>query len=216
MLKEMKQVKKKIKVIYNGMNIREFDLQNAKTLYKREHNECFIGNAGRLAKQKNQKALIKIARILSDKNLNFKILIAGDGKLKQQLIDLARNEKVVDKIKFIGFVENIKDFTETIDIFVLTSFWEGFGYVLAEAMLSSKPVVAFDSSSNPEIIDNGKTGFLIKNLNEQKMAEKLEELIKNKNKQLELGQAGRKRVEDLFSIEKTYLNVANFLKNIDQ
>lgn len=205
----------KIKVIYNGMDIEKFDSQKARKIYKAQNNECVIGNAGRLAKQKNQKALIKIAKELSDKGLNFKIVIAGDGVLKQQLIDLAKQYKVLDNIKFIGFVENIKDFTESIDIFVLTSFWEGFGYVLVEAMLSSKPILAFNASSNPEIIDNGKTGFLIENLDELKMAEKLEELINNKDLQKQLGQEGRQRAEKLFDIKNTYKNVENYFKNIE-
>ncbi len=201
----------KITVIYNGLDIDKFDKQAITKSFVRQPNEWIIGNAGRLEKQKNQEALIRIARILTDKNMSFKIRIAGDGKRKQELIELAKQMNVLDKIEFIGFVENIKDFTESIDIFVLTSFWEGFGYVLVEAMLSAKPIVAFAVSSNPEIVADKQTGFLIPDLDEQKMAEKLEELMINKALQQQFGQEGRQRAEKLFDIKNTYKKINNYL-----
>jgi len=206
----------KIKVIYNGINIKKFDQLKITQTFNNPNNTCIIGNAGRLEKQKNQASLIQIAKLLAQKNLNFKIRIAGTGTLKEKLNELAIKNNVSEHIEFVGFVESIKNFTESIDIFVLTSFWEGFGYVLAEAMLSSKPIVAFAVSSNPEIVAHNETGFLIENLCEKEMAEKIEILINDKNLREEFGKKGRVRAENLFDIEQTYQNVNNYLLNLNK
>jgi glycosyltransferase involved in cell wall biosynthesis len=88
----------------------------------------------------------------------------------------------------------------SIDIFVLPSFWEGFGYVLVEAMACSKPIVAFDLSSNPEIIDRDKTGFLIKPFDTKAMTDTLEHLATDHTLRVSMGKAGRQRVQEHFTI----------------
>jgi glycosyltransferase involved in cell wall biosynthesis len=91
----------------------------------------------------------------------------------------------------------------SVDIFCLTSLWEGFGYVLVEAMACNKPIVAFDISSNPEIIDNGQTGFLVPVSDVEGLVEKTVALMKDKNLCESFGAKGRLRVEQIFDIEKT-------------
>jgi len=204
----------KIDVIYNGIDIKKYDSLPTTQLYKRIDNEIILGNAGRLEYQKNQKDLIYIAKILKSKNLNFKILIAGTGRLKNKLQELAIKENVSDKIVFLDFVENIKSFMQNIDIFLLTSFWEGFGFVLTEAMASSKPIVAYNISSNPEIIVENKTGFLIEANNFTKFAHKIETLTSNITLQKEFGKNGRKILEQKFDIEICRQNFIKFLKTI--
>ena len=90
----------------------------------------------------------------------------------------------------------------SIDIYALPSFWEGFGYVLVEAMLYKKPVVAFNLSSNPEIIDNHKTGFLVKQNNLDEFFEKIKLLAESKELRNRMGMEGEKRVKELFIIDR--------------
>ncbi|MCK4661906.1 MAG: glycosyltransferase [Bacteroidales bacterium] len=191
--------KKMINVIYNGLDINKFDDYKPKALYQRIDKEIIFGSAGRLNKQKGQKYLIELAKKLDKKNIDFKILIAGKGELKDDLIKYAEKSGVKSKIKFIGFVENIQDFIESIDIFLLPSIWEGFGYVIAEAMAKKRPVVAFNISSNSEIIENNKTGFLIKPFDIDEFSEKVQQLILNKALRTEFGEAGRKKIEKEFN-----------------
>jgi len=204
----------KIKVLYNGFDIKEYDNKDYKILYKKKHNEIILGNAGRLNKQKGQKFLIEIAEELKKRNLEFKILIAGTGNIKDDLIRYAEKHQVKEKIIFLDFVNNIKDFMQSIDIFLLPSLWEGFGYVNVEAMASHKPVVAFNLSSNPEIIIDKKTGFLIEPYDIIDFAGKVENLCKNKILRESLGDAGRNRVEQVFNEEKLILQFENIINNI--
>ena len=87
-------------------------------------------------------------------------------------------------------------------IFLLSSHYEGFGYVIAEAMASRKPVVAFDIKSSAEIVSHDETGFITERNSTRDMAKRVLELAGNKALREKMGRNGRKRVENLFSFEK--------------
>jgi glycosyltransferase involved in cell wall biosynthesis len=140
-------------------------------------------------------------------------LIVGKGKLLEELMAFAKKLDVENEVIFLGFIENIKSFYESIDIFLLSSIWEGFGYVIAEAMAAKKAVVAYDISSNPELIINNKTGFLVEKNKIETFVEKIEWFISNPAQIKLFGERGRNRVEDLFTIEKAYNNLLTFLRN---
>jgi glycosyltransferase involved in cell wall biosynthesis len=193
----------KITVIYNGINLNEYDEAKTSLLHTHKNGELIIGNAGRLVKQKGQMYLIDLAFQLKSKGFDFKILIAGEGKLQADLLSYAETRGVKNELVFLGFVENIKSFMLSIDIFCLPSLWEGFGYVLVEAMACRKPVIAFDSSSNPEIVSQGETGYLIPNGNMEIFSEKLELLIRDKALRERFGNNGRARVEAIFDLDQT-------------
>lgn len=201
----------RIKIIYNGINLPEFDQEATRFRYERKNDEIILGNAGRLVKQKGQKYLVELASRLRSSKLNFKILIAGEGRMEADLKSLVSRNKLGKYFKFVGFVDDMKGFMSAIDIFVLTSIWEGFGYVLVEAMATGKPVVAFDISSNPEIIDDSRTGYLVKAFEVDEMAEKILKLIENKKLREGMGKEGRKRVEKFFSIDNTQENLERLL-----
>ena len=201
----------RINIIYNGINLPIFDGGKIEFSYKREKDEIIIGNAGRLVRQKGQKYLIDLAIRLKKKTSNFKILIAGEGKMEIELANLVTKNNLEKHFKFVGFVDDMKGFMHAIDIFILTSIWEGFGYVLIEAMASYIPVVAFDISSNPEIVEHNKTGYLVPSFDMKAMTEKVAQLIDDEKLRKELGKEGRKRVEKYFSIERTQKTLEKLL-----
>jgi glycosyltransferase involved in cell wall biosynthesis len=196
----------KIRIIYNGIYIDKFDAQKSENIYNRKGDEIVIGNAGRLVKQKGQKFLVELASNLKSQGINFRIIIAGEGKMENELQNLVKKNQLEDKIEFIGFVEDMKSFMQSIDIFVLTSIWEGFGYVLVEAMACNKPVVAFRISSNPEVVLDNVTGYMVEPFDVSSMTEKVIQLIKDKKTRERMGNEGRKRVENIFTFNKTLEN----------
>ncbi|WP_321403695.1 glycosyltransferase family 4 protein [Maridesulfovibrio sp.] len=189
----------KIRQIYNGFDVAEFDKQNFSTLYTPQNGEVVIGNAARLTAQKGQKHLIESAKLLKEKDLNFKILIAGKGEMEQELKDYATELDVNDKVSFLGFIENMKSFHASQDIFCLPSLWEGFGYALVEAMTLQKPVVGFNISSNPEVVADGETGILVPVENSEELAAALEKMIIDGELRKKMGAAGRVRVLENFN-----------------
>ncbi|MCK5822385.1 MAG: glycosyltransferase family 4 protein [Bacteroidales bacterium] len=201
---------KKIKLVYNGIDLKKYDKTTSK-IYTKSNNEIILGSAGRLSKQKAQNYLIDIAKKLKSKNINFKLLIAGDGELNNELRTYAKKLKVENEVVFLGFVENIKSFMNSIDVFLLTSLWEGFGYVIVEAMACNKPTVAFNVSSNPEIIADNETGFLIDDFNIDEFTSKIELLINDNELREKFGNKAREIVEKRFEIENTVKQIEQIL-----
>ncbi len=203
---------KKIEVIYNGIDIDNFINKSYTPIYtKKEKNEIVITNLGRLEVQKNQKFLIELAYELKKRNITFKLVIGGDGRLKEDLQRQAEELNVIDSIIFAGFVSNPKDLFYSGDIFVLPSLWEGFGYVLAEAALCKKPILAFDISSNPEVLVNNKSGFLL-DQNVSAFVEKIIQLKDNPAQLEEMGNYGYNYVKNKFNNDQALLKIENYIK----
>ena len=100
---------------------------------------------------------------------------------------------------------------ESVDLFLLTSLWEGFGYVIAEAMAAQKPVLAFNLSSNPEIIDDSHNGYLVPFPDTDKLTRRIIYLYKNPNLRHQLGQQARRTVEQRFDINRTVKEIEQLL-----
>jgi len=201
----------KIRVIYNGMRFDQFNSKVSIPIYQGAEGEVVIGNAGRLVRQKAQEYLVDLAVELKKRKYNVKILIAGYGRLEAQLKEYARSSGVEDRIIFMGFIDDMKSFLDSIDIFVLTSLWEGFGYVIVEAMANRRPVVAFDVSSNPEIIEDGRNGYLIPPYDIGLLSDRVVQLIENKKLRKQLGDYAKESVYERFNYDLALSTVAKFL-----
>ena len=202
----------KIHVIYNGMDLPRFDSLPSAPPYRRQGNEVIIGHAGRLTRQKGQHHLLDMAGMLKKRGVDFKLLMAGKGPLEGALKKSAADRGLAREVVFMGFTNNIKDLMLASDIFVLPSLWEGFGYVLTEAMACGKPVVAFDISSNPEIVADGETGFLVAPFNVEAMTGKVMLLASDPALRHKMGAAGRQRVEQRFTLNHAATQIETLLQ----
>lgn len=196
----------KNKVIYNGVSIKEVS-------DKANENKVFtIGNLARLTKQKGHHHLIKIAKELKNSaDFDFKIIIGGIGEEEENIKANIKKENLEKNIELIGFVNDVQKFMSETDLFVSTSEYEGFGYVIAEAMMEKKAVVAFDISSNPEIIQNNKTGFLIKPFEHADFAKAIIELHNNKALRNEMELNARKKLEKEFDFKNQLKKVEDYV-----
>jgi glycosyltransferase involved in cell wall biosynthesis len=207
----------KITVIYNGLKLAEFPPSSGPPRadqgkkQPRDH-PVILGNLGRLEAQKAQHLLVELGIKLKEAGYNFKIKISGEGRLKTSLEQKIKDAGMEDLIHLTGFANDPAAFMQEIDIFVLTSQWEGFGFVIAEAMACEKPVVAFNHSSNPELVEQNITGFLAEPGNMDDLFGKTAVLIKDKKLCRDMGIAGRKKVEKEFDFEKNYRKVKRFLQ----
>lgn len=189
----------KIHVIYNGIDLSVFDAQTTGAMTLRKGDELILGHVGRLCFQKNQKFLIDVVRDLKFRGQNVRLFIVGEGGLEVELKRYAVDLGVAEEVVFSGFCAEVAGFLNEIDIFLLSSHWEGFGYVLVEAMAAAKPVVAFNSSSTPEVVQDGITGFLVPAGDLDLFVQRVNELAKNEKLKKGMGQAGRERVEQMFT-----------------
>jgi len=198
----------KIKVLYNGVNI-----PNTPEKIRRK-GKFVIGTAGRLEPQKNLFSLINIAKILHDRGADFEVRIAGEGSLHEQLQCAIDENGLHDVVSMVGFQKNVAEFYSQIDVFVLTSHWEGFGYVLAEAMCHRLPLVAYNVSSNPELVKDGVNGYLVEKDDESAFADRLEHLMSDEAAYAELSDASYRYVKEKFDINTTYKLVEDYINNL--
>ena len=110
---------------------------------------------------------------------------------------------MLDVVEFLGFVTNMKGFHASLDLFALTSLWEGFCYVQVEAMVLEHPVVAFNVSSIPEVLADGETGFLVPEADVVAFSDRVEQLMDDPELRQRMGRAGRERVLNNFTMQKT-------------
>ncbi len=206
--------KEKITVIYNGIDIDAF-LQKVSTklYYTKTKDELVLTNLGRLEYQKNQVFLIHVAKELQNRNINFKLLIGGEGSLRGDLETLIQKLKVEKKVELLGFIDDPKAFMKSGDVFLLPSHWEGFGYVLAEASLCKKPIVAFNVSSNPEVVQHNNTGFLTPPENIEAFVDAIIKLNENPNLQTNMGEQGLHFIQQNFNKKNILNQVKTYLTN---
>lgn len=194
----------RIHLIYNGFDVAAFDARESPPPPPRTPGELVIGNAGRLTRQKGQNLLLEAAAILRRRGAPpFRVRIAGIGELEDELRNQAGRLGLDGVVEFAGFLEDMKAFQQGIDIFALPSLWEGFGFVLAEAMCMSRPVAAFEVSSIPEVVEHGVTGLLSAPTAEG-LAESLLTLLRDADLRRRLGAAGRARLLERFDIRRTF------------
>lgn len=205
----------KIAVIYHGID-EQLLADEGKKMPEivADESTIILGNAGRLTLQKGQQHLIEVAEQLKEQNINFKLYIAGTGELYDELKATISKKKLENEIILLGFVADMEAFMRSIDIFVLSSSWEGFGFVIVEAMAKGKPVVAFDITSNPEIITNEKTGLLAKHLDTRDLANQTARLISDNALRDKMGQAAKQSVANRFLIEERITELEEYLLDI--
>ncbi len=203
--------KEKVPVIYRGINFNEWYNRHSNPVNYREKDEIIIGNVGRLVKQKGQDFLIDLAQRLKEHGLNFKLVIAGIGPLEDELKQLIKKNQLEQEVILAGFFPNIRDFLQSIDIFVFPSIWEGFGNAMVEAMAEQKPVVAFNLSSNPEIISSNEIGFLVEYPNLDHFSEIVLNLANDPKQRRTIGEKAKASVIERFSFDQIMHDWENLL-----
>jgi glycosyltransferase involved in cell wall biosynthesis len=201
----------KIKVIYNGIDPDSFSGQRGDRPFDPPPGKIILGNAGRLVHQKGHDMLLDLANIMAAKGMSFHLYVAGDGPLMDHLLK-RRNDLGLEKhVSFLGHVENIHAFMSSLDIFLLTSRWEGFGYVLLEAMACSRPVVCFNVSSNPELIMDGVNGFLVEYDDLSSFAERIAQLAGDPELRLSMGNSGHEILRTRFTHDRSIGELEKFM-----
>lgn len=144
------------------------------------------------------RALPKIVRIYP----NLVLVLIGRGEQETVLRQLSKALGVQEHIRFLGFRSDVATILTGIEIFVLPSLSEGLSIALLEAMAAGKPIVASRVGGNPEVVVDGKTGFLVDSRDPKALAERIVELLNDSKKSKELGESGRERVQNCFTIDK--------------
>jgi len=204
----------KCKVIYNGINLERFKEKIDYQKVRKEigiNTEFIVIMVASFSRRKDYGFFIDVAKKVGFKNKKVTFIGVGDGSLLQAMQDRIKSEKV-SNVLFTGRKNNIESIISISDIGVLFSEAEGISNSILEYMALAKPVITTDiKGGSREIIENNKSGFIIKK-DIKLIADKIAELLNNKNMRCTIGIEARKQVEIKFSLENMgehYLNIYN-------
>lgn len=156
--------------------------------------EVTIGIVARLSEEKRHADLLEAFSSLSKKYPYIKLLVVGDGPLRDQLEDITQRLKIESKVSFVGFQKDVYRYLSGMDIFVLPSRTEGLPIAIMEAMVWGLPVVASRVGGIPEIVDDQVTGILFEPGSLDELRRALAQLIEDPEKRRYLGDNGRNKV----------------------
>ncbi|MFX0025456.1 MAG: glycosyltransferase [Candidatus Hermodarchaeota archaeon] len=177
---------KKISNIYNGINIelinklKDEPISDYNNIFYDENKFIFI-NVGRLVELKGQKYLIEAFAAVKDKLKNPKLLIIGEGPLRNKLIALIKDYQLENHVFLLGVRKNPYNLMAKSNIFILSSIYEGFPTVLLEALACGLPIISTNCKTGPfEILKKNEFGILVEAKNPKDLAENMLKLAHNK------------------------------------
>ena len=182
----------KVVVVPGGVDISKFPYGKRKKLSSPEGIRIvFSGRAN--DNRKGLPVLVKAAKILRDRGVDFQLLVTTQIPFK---------EPWIKPLGWLAHQELIQELLQS-DIAVVPSIWEEpFGMVAVEAMACGLPVVASRVGGLQEIVEEGRTGFLVEPMHYKTMADKLENLCQDRELRESMGESGRKRAEEIYDWDR--------------
>ncbi|MGD8237511.1 MAG: glycosyltransferase, partial [Armatimonadota bacterium] len=200
----------KIVVIDNGLDLAELDAALAEPVSRDSlglgEDDVVIGSFGRLSSQKEPGILVAALPRIRQEILRAKVLFVGDGELRGDVEREAERCGVRDSVVFAGHREDALALYPAIDLLALPSLWEGAPYVLLEAMAARKPVVASKIPGCRNIVHDGETGRLFSPGDLPALIRALCEILTLPDRGRGMGERGRARVEERFTLERCLKN----------
>lgn len=210
--------KHKIKIMYSGINVKKFR-------YIKRHattEKVTIVSVGRLHKKKGFRYLIRAFKKVHAKAPSSRLIIVGNGVERKNLKRLISKLKLKKSVRLKGFVphKRLVRLLKKADIFCLPSVTtkdgnhEGIPNAIKEAMATGLPIVATRHGGIPELVKNGREGFLVPEKNVRRLAKKLKHLVKNPSSRLKMGRRGRKKVAKRFNSRKQVRRLESIYRHL--
>jgi glycosyltransferase involved in cell wall biosynthesis len=139
--------------------------------------DLVVGMVACFKPQKSPLDFIKLAGAINKDFPDAKFILVGDGVLRKQISVLIKKLNLKEQVILTGWCNDIVRILSCLDIFVLTSLWEGLPVVVLEAMAAGLPVVATDTGGISEVVLQGKTGYLVKPKDMPALQGRLRELL---------------------------------------
>ncbi|MDZ7292037.1 MAG: glycosyltransferase family 4 protein [candidate division KSB1 bacterium] len=205
----------RIEVIYNGIDLQPFLQTNGHDLRSQwgvPKEEPLLGFVGQFDQRKGIDVLLAAFDRIRCQVPRTRLVLVGSGPLRKMIEKEMCNHGWGDAVLLPGFLDDIVGVMQAIDLLLLPSLWEGFGIVLIEAMAAGKPAISTNTSSMPEIIVDGRTGYLVPPGDAEALACCTIELLQNPQLRVQFGHAARQRVAELFTMERMIEQLENLFQ----
>lgn len=160
---------------------------------------CYVG---RLDVQKGLDVLLSAMSHLGARGKPMKLVIAGDGPQRFIVENFIAHGEGGRHTRYLGFVPDVRGVLSAADVFLMPSRWEGFGLAAAEAMAAGLPVIGTNVPGLREVLDDGRAGYMIEADDSFALSDAIETVTADPGLRGQLGQAGEKRVLELYQIDR--------------
>lgn len=200
-------LKPPLQTLLNGVNIdhfapASFDGSDVRSRLGIPPDAPVIGTVAVFRFQKRLDVWMQIAAAILEKVPGAHFVIVGDGPLKAELVETRRKINLEERVHFAGLQTEVRPYLAAMDIYMMSSIFEGLPIALLEAMASGCAVVTTDAGGIKEVIRHGQEGLVCPVEQPEKLATFAVELLNNPEKRRQLAAQGRTRVEEHFSLKK--------------
>ena len=165
-------------------------------------NRRWVVAVGRLWAQKRVRDMIWAAELLGELRRDTTLVIVGDGPMRAELLRHRDAVTTDRRVRFVGARGDVAEILPHAKVFWNASEYEGQSNAVIEAMLAGLPVVASDIAGNRDLVDPGRTGFLVKVGDTADLARQTRVLLEDPERAAAMGIAGRERIQRDFTVEQ--------------
>jgi|GEM_PF-3699977 len=198
----------KVAVIYNGVERGEKSLCGCND---RKWDVCFVG---RMAPEKDPYLFLDVVRALDSMISNLKVVVAGDGDMLESVKTYAKTLGVIDRIDFLGWVDDVPEICSNSKILILTSKREQMPISVLQSMSAGTPVVSVDVGAIDEVVVHGINGFMVEHRSSEAIACRVLEILSDGGLWRDLSTNAKRIFEETFSLDsmlKEFILVCNSL-----
>jgi glycosyltransferase involved in cell wall biosynthesis len=178
------------------------------------HRAPLVGNVAALVPHKGQRHLIEAAHLVVQEIPDARFVIFGEGELREPLERQVKDHRLDKHVLLPGFRTDVLGCMKGFDLFAMSSVTEGLGTSLLDAMACSRAVVATRAGGIPELVQDGVTGVLVEPRDHKAMAREIVRLLRNEPLRTEMGDAGRVRVGERFTVERMVAGTADVYERV--
>ena len=161
--------------------------------------DIVVGSVGRLSPQKNPRDFVRVAELLSRGRENLRFVYVGDGPMRTEIERTLDSVGLSDRVLLLGIRDDVPDLLRAMDVFILTSLWEGLPRVVLQALATGLPVVAYDTAGIGEAVKEGQNGHLVEPGAVGQMVELLDRLAGDASLRAAMGRAAAEELDTAFT-----------------
>jgi glycosyltransferase involved in cell wall biosynthesis len=199
-------VDKKISVISNGVDVRRYQRNGSAPTVRKElglpQDSRLLTLVATLKHQKGHRVLLEALVPVFKQHPDLHVLLVGDGDLRAEIMEQVNRFDMAANVHLLGNRSDVPHLLSASDYFVLPSLWEGLPMALIEAMAAGLPVIATRVSGTQQVMIADQTGILVEPGDPEGLRGAILECLKDSERSRQMGMAGKKRVEEMYSAQK--------------
>ena len=200
------------RVVYPGVKVP--NNRRGVQITSRTSSKTVLGTAGRLVPLKGIVYLIRALSVLRKNIPGVHLEIAGSGPEQSALEHEISLQRLEDCVCFLGWQTDLRRLMATWDVYVQPSLGEPFGITALEAMAAGLPVVATAAGGLPELVEHGRTGWLVPPRDPVALADRLRALLLHPDQRHSMGSAGRARAREMFSLDRMVRDISSIYDEV--